>query len=375
MSKVAAWCPFWEKLQHEALHPTTALAILKICGQVKFQHLSESLHPSVTLSGARAFDATVLQVQRAILHLSRDQVNDLILRAVEDLKPYELVGHCYYEDTLQLADGVHVRNQLRKNVRESIANACEKLVTSSLVRHNMRAAMGPCTGYAFKTPTPTVPITAHQMVQGIKLRCGIPVRDAPPRCSCSHTFEDEGILSNGHLLTCVHNHTYNMTLRHHEIVNAIKAVLASYHVSSTFASYLFSTFNPTWLSASLIPDLYIVCFPFPVIIDVTVVDSVKAMDDEALQKAASEKREKYVKLADQLGLRFFAVVIDTYGAVHPETESFIRQVLSGTVPEAMRPGFRSSMMTAIQHALLKGNSEVVDHAVERLREYHGGWLR
>jgi len=66
--------------------------------------------------------------------------------------------------------------------------------------------------------------------------------------SCGHVFAEEGVFRNGHLLSCEHNHSYNMTLRHHDTVRAIQRVLAKFQIPSNF--------NPTYLSPTLIPDLH-----------------------------------------------------------------------------------------------------------------------
>ena len=82
---------------------------------------------------------------------------------------------------------------------------------------------------------------------------------------------------------------------------------------------------------------------------------------------------KYDALAEQLGMRFFAVAIDTYGALHEEANNFIGH-MAKQISESLRSEFCKMIKVAIQHALLKGNASTIHKAVSRLRSRTGVWF-
>ena len=378
LRKVAAWVPFWEKLQHEDLHPSTALTILKVCGNVKFEHLARSLHPDVCQEAANQFEAIVQQTAARILGMKKHRFHVDVQRAVLSLLPYGVVAGTLYEATCKTIDGERV--VLWANVKACLQRPYEALSLPPFVGRLVRAAQGPT---AKDVIAPTLAVKAHNCVHGMQVRCGIPEDHVPHVCSCGHVFcpdvdEDAevpeslmalkrietAVYRNGHLMTCPHNDGFNKTCRHHAIVHAIKRVLDVFHV--------YSTHEPSYLSYVLRPDLH-VSGRFASIIDVTVVDSVMSGLLDALQTAANEKHVKYDALAEHHKLRFFPVVIDTYGALHEESLKFISRVAK-SVSEHLRRDFRNQMQSAIQHALVQGNAQVIDEAVNRLQHRCGVWF-
>lgn len=359
LTKVEGWKLFWERLRNPRLHPSTALTILKICGNVKFEHLARSLSPDVVHLAACSFDACVEDTALRILNTKYAKVSPHVVRGALLLVPYATISSILFKSTCTLIDeGVVV--DARWEINTAIRAEYAKLSLPPFVELQLSAAQGL---HADAVITPTTTINHQQYVHGWQLRCGVAELHVPSSCSCGHDFDTEGVFRNGHLLTCHENTKKTMTTRHDGIALAIQRVLSVYMVNSFWA--------PHYLSASLIPDLHISSF-INAIVDVTVSDSVLQMDRDLLIARAKEKHLKYDSLAELHRYKFYALVIDTYGAMHGEFDKFIDD-MSREMPRHLRGGFCREMRSAIQLALLRGNAEIAEQAVLRLNKRHGVW--
>jgi hypothetical protein len=121
------------------------------------------------------------------------------------------------------------------------------------------------------------------------------------------------------------------------------------------------------LEAGRRPDLIVHVEP-PVTIDVSITD-VLLTGDDALDKRAKEKHAHYDGFAARVGVDFVPFVLSTYGAAHPECETFIRKVSRG-VPSNLRAALRRKVVVAVQHALLIANAKVARTAAERASNVH-----
>jgi hypothetical protein len=364
-SKVSGWSTFWERLRNEQLHPLTALTLLSKCGNVKFEHLAKSLHPSVTAAAALQFDTLVSDTARAILGCSRDSVPDYVLRLVLHLKPYVTVGPVLYSATARIAEGFRVNVGIE--VTDAIAESYKEISLPPFVGLLLRSAQG-------STASDTIRVTsehsAHDIIQGIRLRCGILPRHVPFECTCGFVFgsSPSPIPTIGHLLTCEHNLGENKTTRHHSIAKAMISVLGQYRLTTIFNQW---RLDP---KRELIPDMHVLSSKRQVITDLTIVDEVAANSSALLDEAAKTKHEKYDALAEFVKMDFYALPISAYGRLHRETSKFIYK-MSEKLPKHRRRDFRSEIKQAIQHNLLVGNSVIIDKALARLCERVGEWVR
>ena len=358
LRKVHGWQSFWEKLRLPDLHPSTALTILKTCGNVKFEHLGKSLSAEVVMEGARRFDAMVEDTALAILQIKHSQVDTHVVRAVLQLMPYAVITQQLYENTCNLLVGIH--EPLNVAIRSTIVQHYEKLSLPPFVGLLVRDAQSYGASLAI---TPTTSVPAHEFIHGVQLRCGVAEKRIPVTCSCLHKFENEPVDRNGHLLTCPHNEGFNKTCRHHLINHAIGWTLSTFH--------LWSTVEPTYLSSVLRPDRHIAGQKGS-IIDVTCVDPVLARDPDHLERAAISKHGKYDALAELHSIDFFPVVISVYGEIHADTFRCIRQ-WAKALNQHLRKDFCREMLINIQHALLRGNAKVADEAVNRLSHRNDSW--
>jgi hypothetical protein len=146
---------------------------------------------------------------------------------------------------------------------------------------------------------------------------------------------------------------------------AIKDVLYAFRLTSVRENY---KLDPTRR-----PDLHIISLRQQVIIDVTVVDDVNSANPGLMDDAAVEKHKHYDDLAQRLGFRFFAVPMSSYGKLHEETHKFIEH-MARQVGAHKRSELRTALRTAIEHALLDGNADIVDHTMARLCDRVGDWL-
>ena len=358
--KVAAWQPFWEKLCHESLHPTTALTILKICGNVKFEHLSKSLAPHVLLEVAQQFDFTVQEVAMRILGIKGTQVDAHVVRAVLRLIPYAVTNGVYYSNTCKAIETGHY-GKLHVAVADCITEHYEALSLPPFVGNLIHAQSDEHAALAIQ---PSTRISGHHYVHAMCIKCGVGAKRVPSVCTCGIDIHEEAVFRNGHLLTCVYNYGFNMTIRHHGIVFAIQRVLGLFGIHSIF--------NPPYYG-HLIPDLYILAGRKHVIIDVNVCDSVLAGGaPDFLEKAAKVKHGHYDKLAEDETLTFFPVVINTYGGFHHSTVRFIEHMVKH-VNHYQVTTLRRELKIAIQHALMEGNSKTIEAAVSRLAARQGFW--
>lgn len=371
MNKVSSWGPFWERLRHSALHPLTALTILSKCGNVKFEHLARALPFNVVADAARQFDEIVSDTARVILGIPRDTVEDYVLRIVLHLKPYVVVSPVLYQTT------VKAFNRIKVNIGQEQLNAISehyKLISlPPFVGQLMVSAQG-------RTAADTIRITcgstesgysAHEIAQGLRLRCGIMPRHVPHTCTCGYIFGDipSPIPTNAHLLTCPHNTVENKTTRHHAVANALIRVMSTYRITTIFNQW---RLDPLRL---LIPDMHVLSLrPRQALTDLTIVDDVVQNDHALLDIAAAEKHQKYDDFAERLRMSFWALPVSTYGRLHHETERFL-ELIAHAIPSSRRRDFRQEARTAIQLALLVGNSRTVDQALERLSGVGSNWFR
>lgn len=156
-----------------------------------------------------------------------------------------------------------------------------------------------------------------------------------------------------------------MTTRHHRVRDAIKRVLSLYHLASVPENQR--------LHPHLRPDLHVLSLRKQVIIDVTIVDDVHGNTPNILDLAAETKHTTYDGLAEATDMLFFAVPMSPYGLLHAETKKFIDH-LARHINQYRRADFKVDMRTAIQCALLEGNSKSLDSTVARLSDQLGCWV-
>jgi len=380
LKKVAGWQKFWELLRHEALRPVTALTLLKRCGNVKFDHLAKSLHPDVTRNAAHVFDEHVLASARAILAITT--VADVaIVRGALHIEPYVVISKPLYESTLALI----ARKPSEANVKAAKQTAMEEhyksLSSLPFVERHVAAVQNETASNTLYTSTPirgqnAGASTTHHFAQGMRLRMGVlPAHLRVSKCDCGFVFgsSKSGVMTSqriiNHLLTCRHNRGQTTTTRHDRVLDAMAAVLFTYGHNARWRKSEMIELDPTGV---LIPDLHVTSLLRQIIIDLTIVDTVHR-GEEALDDASDTKNAKYEELAKSLGMRFFAVPISTYGLLHAEAAAFIEHV-SHSVPVHRRSHFVRDMRCAIQHALLEGNSLIVENTVTRLSAADGNWV-
>ena len=191
-------------------------------------------------------------------------------------------------------------------------------------------------------------------------------RASPKVCDCGFIFGDvpASTAAINHCLTCPHNRGKTTTTRHNLILQAMLDVMATYGIVSTLRC---QDMHP-----HLIPDMHVISLLKQAIIDLTVVDDVHR-GTSVFDAAADFKAEKYSDLAEELRMRFFAVPVSTYGTLHQDAVDFIDH-LAEKVPVHRRALFRNELRCAIQHALLQGNSEIMDRYLQRQSEHAGDFL-
>ncbi len=363
LAKVEKWQPFWEKVRHNLLAPFTAMLILSKCGNVKFHHLAKSLPPKVCRDAAIIFDGMVDDSCDAILGRRLGDVDLYTRRALACLAPYAVTCAALYENTCKMLDGERIDDKIA--VHHAIVSHYEKLPSSPFVGPLICAVQGVTAADTFQ---PTTTLTDATAVNGLLLRHGVAPRHLPSICSCGYFFGKlpVGVEAIHHLMHCRDNVSKTHTTRHHEVVHAIQNVLHLYGICSVWEN---SKLHPT-----LRPDLHITTPVRQVIIDVTVIDDVYTGDPDALQLASVEKHGHYDALADALKMDFFAVPLSSYGKLHSESHRFIDRIAMKCVNQFRRRQFKRDMRSAIQHALLKGTSDVVDAAVSRLSGRFADWV-
>lgn len=359
--KVNSWSPFWSRICHPDLHPSTALILLSRCGNVKFEHLAKSLHPDVISSSAKLFDSSVESAARTII--GARNVDNCLLRSTLHLKVYEAISPALYQSTLSLIQGE--RFDVRAAVFEAMCNWMSSLSqTNDYTEPIIRSTQGQTAADTFHA---TTTISAHDFVQGLRMRCAIAPAHIPVTCSCGFLFGESQFqrpaVVIGHLLTCPHNCGENKTTRHHRVVHAIKTVL--------FAFGHTAIQEPGSLHQSYRPDLQVISTRTNIIIDVTIVDDVIG-SSSALDDAAKEKHDKYDNLAEHLHMSFFALPMSSYGRLHEECRRFVNKIAMD-VNSHRRADFRREILNQIQQALLEGNSRTLDRARSRLCG-RGNWL-
>ena len=361
--KVTKWQPFWEKVRHNLLSPFTALLILSKCGHVKFHHLAKSLPPEVVFDAAVIFDDMVDDSIDAILARRCKGVDQHTRRAVCHLAPYVVTCRALYENSLKMIAGERVNDKI--DAHHAIVLHYEKLPAIPFVGPLVCAVQGVTAADTFR---PTTTLCDSDAVNGLLLRHGVAPLHLPTVCSCNHYFGrvPVGVAAIHHLMHCPDNVGRTQTTRHHEVNDAIKAVLFLYG--------LYSIKENNKLHPYLRPDLHIVSMARQIITDVTIVDDVYTGDPNMLQAASDEKHVKYDALAGSLDMDFFALPISAYGRLHSEVFRFIDTVALKAVNPFRRSQFKQDMRTAIQHALLKGTADVANAAVARLCNRTADWI-
>ena len=361
--KVTKWQPFWEKVRHNLLSPFTALLILSKCGHVKFHHLAKSLPPEVVFDAAVIFDDMVDDSIDAILARRCKGVDQHTRRAVCHLAPYVVTCRALYENSLKMLAGERVSDKV--DVHHAIVQHYETLPAIPFVGPLVCAVQGVTAADTFR---PTTTLCDSDAVNGLLLRHGVAPQHIPSVCSCGFFFGrlPIGVAAIHHLMHCPDNVGKTQTTRHHEVNDAIKAVLFLYGV--------YSIKENSKLHPYLRPDLHIVSMARQILTDVTIVDDVYTGDPNMLQTAADEKHAKYDALAESLKMDFFALPISAYGRLHSEVFKFIDAVALKCVNSFRRSQFKQDMRTAIQHALLKGTADVANAAVARLCNRTADWI-
>ena len=350
-NKCAGWQCFWERLRHDALRPSTVITIASRCGNVKFEHLAKSLPPEVTLEAAAVFDANVDAVIKYALAI-KEPVHQCVLRPTVNIRPYAIISPAIYESTLALCERRFF--SVRQATKAALQAHYASLSQLPLVERHVLATQGSTAVDTLRcsAPVPAKRISDHQFAQGMRLRLGVLPSHMPVTCPCGFSFGKvpAPIAAINHMLTCEDNHGATTVTRHNGVLQAMLDVMAAYGIVSTMKC--------RDLHHDLIPDMRIISLPRQVIIDLTIVDGVHrglgAVDD-----AADFKREKYTALAEQKGMRFFAVPMSTYGHMHQEAINLVNHV-ADHIHIHRRAAFREDMRCAMQHALLAGNSDVVD---------------
>ena len=365
LAKVEKWQPFWEKVRHNLLAPFTAMLILSKCGNVKFHHLAKSLPPKVCRDAAVIFDGMVDDSCDAILGRRLGDVDLYTRRALACLAPYAVTCAALYENTCKMLEGERIDDKIAAH--HAIVQHYEKLPLTPFVGPLICAVQGVTAADTFQ---PTTTLTDATAVNGLLLRHGVAPRHLPSICSCGFFFSRSpvGVEAIHHLMHCHDNVGKTHTTRHHEIVKAIQNVLHLYGICSVWEN---SKLHPF-----LRPDLHITTPVRQIIIDVTVVDDVYTGNPDALQLAANEKHgtRQYDALAEHLNMDFFAVALSSYGKLHSESHRFIERIALKCVNQFRRRQFKKDMRSAIQHALLKGTSDVIDAAVSRLSGRFADWV-
>jgi hypothetical protein len=359
LSKVRGWEPFFERVCHERLHPSVALAILRMCGQVKFVHLARSLPPCVVSDAAGTFDHAVSKSLARILRLPMSAVPEM--RAVVNAAPMQLTCQHYYQHSLERMSGTRPYD-LAVNIASTMKQHHEKLSSTPFVGLLMQSAQSE---HAHHVLAVNCRVPAHEFCDGLRLRCGhsIVSSQLPLNCSCGASLSGAAPLIMGHLMSCEHNVGYTKTNRHHAIVQSIANVCNDYG--------LLVTREPSYLSRTLRPDMIVHISP-PVLIDVSVTDPVLLGNPDAVDKRAAEKHSKYGEMADAHSMRFFPVVVDTYGREQRDVLKFVT-LLSRNLPFGVQSDFVRAMHEAIQVSLLTGNVRVVTQASARVRQLATRW--
>jgi len=364
-TKMTGWQQFWERLRHDSLRPVTAMTLLSRCGNVKFEHLAKSLPTEITLPSAFVFDEIVDATARAVLG-AHEPIHHALLRAALHIRPYAVIAGPLYESTIALCE--HRRVIVSELVKTALERYYSSLPSLPFVERQVRAVQGNTAHDTFysSAPLPSQAVSQHHFTQGMRLRLGLLPPHMPKICSCGHVFGDlpAPVSAIAHMLTCPHNRGCNVSTRHHRILRAIRDVLFNYGIVSTLRC--------EDLHPHLWPDLRIISMIKQVIIDLTVVDDVHG-GAGVFDRSADWKHKKYGDLADDLRMEFFAVPISTYGRLHDDAVDFIGHV-SSKVPIQRRSLFTKELRCAIQHALLQGNSEIVDAYLKRMAEHVQDWL-
>jgi hypothetical protein len=350
-NKVAGWSRFWANLSNPLLHPTVALSLLKFCGQAKFQHIAQALPPEVCAEAAMHFDTAVTAVLAARLQSTVGDCGPA--RDVLGIVRYTDHLAAFYEHTAAVARGDYSTSIAQIRARLFARGGSAATSSTPFVGRLVSSSTGPWSSAAF---VPNVRLCASDFVTGVRIRCGLPATAMlPTSCTCGFAYAGVNTLVvNSHLLSCPHNVGNNWTTRHHGVTRAIQRVLTDFHIPSVV--------EPSYLERGRRPDLIVLSAP-PITVDVSVTDPL-LVGPEALAKRAQQKHEHYDDFARRIGVAFFPLIFETYGAVHPECDAFVRKVALD-LPHALRGLFRRRVVVAIQHALLTGNAQVARTAAER----------
>ena len=363
--KVDGWGQFWRRLRSEDLRPITALQLLAKCGNVKFEHLSKSLHPDATRVPAGLFDDEVMKTARHVLGI-KGYVDVNVMRAALNLRPYRVISEPLYNCTVELTAGRIV--SVKEEVKNTLQAYYARLGDLPFIEAHIRAVQGDTAADVLYSSAPlsSAPISTHDFSQAMRLRVGVLPDRLPHECDGCNLSGGQyffGALPEPrsafcHLMNCNGNYGKTHTTRHHCVVQAIMDVLHLYNIRSTRHGL-----EKLDVKGELIPDLEIYLRK-RVIIDVKVVDDVHGLK-EALQLVEKEKHEKYDNLAEGIGMTFFAVPMSAYGHLGTDSHRFIAH-MAKTVHISRRSEFKKTLRCAMQHALLEGTSEVIDSTLQRL---------
>lgn len=363
--KVDGWGLFWARLRSDFLRPATALQLLEKCGNVKFEHLAKSLHPDVTREAAGTFDDEVIKTAKQALGI-HGYVDVNVLRAALHLRPYRVVSEPLYRCTVDLTAAR--LSSVKEEVMITLKAYYAGLGDLPFIEAHVRAVQGETAADVLysSAPLPGNPISTHHFAQGMRLRVGVLPDRLPHECDgcnlggCNYYYgalpEPRAALC--HLVNCNGNFEKTSTTRHNQVLQSIIDVLHLYGIRSTRHGL-----DSLDVNGKLVVDLE-VFLRKRILLDVTVVDDVHGFKD-ALKKATDEKHAKYDDFAEGIGRLFFAIPMSAYGHLGSDTHRFIAHV-ARAVHVARRSEFKKTMRCALQHALLVGTSEVIDHTLQRL---------
>jgi hypothetical protein len=325
-----------------------------------------SLAPEVVGSAAALFDDAVDATALAILGLKPKQLDAHVLRGVLHLKPYTVIASTLFGHTCDVIAGAKPP-PVKTLISETLQHHYELLSLQPFVEQQIRAAQS---SDARACLNPTTAVSREVFIHGLRLRLGVKEQNIPDLCSCGHHFSREPVFANGHVLTCSHNAGATITTRHNAIVLGIQSVLTDYGIFSRWEPR--EAFDNSRITgAGLRPDL-VIPGRRAAAIDVTVVDSVLAKDQYAVDNAAKSKHDKYDDEAERQNMRFFPIALDTYGRMHNEVRSFCDFIASDVVAHR-RPALRQDLINRIAVELLRGNADVVARASRRLHSRESLW--
>lgn len=378
---------FFECMVNISIPFQMAIHLLSICGVPKFLHLALSNDSSIVLEAARLFDSFVdLTFLRIMRHPQMPTLLSMSQKICVGILPYAHTSECFYKYTLSKmhqysGTTVNVYN-LHEDIRKTLLSVIleldpfQSIRVNSILNHASSWWVHPA--YPFSEST----MSQTQFRDALMIRMGIPFLNMPDKCSCGQSLECKE-LSIHHLLTCNHNFEYTKTNRHNDVNNEIVAVAKE-------LGAMLPTREPiNWLTTNhLRPDIKFNVNP-EVVTDFEMIDPFTYADDIAkardeklllpqqvckdfnvtthLDKAAKQKEAKYQQVIEQNNdTKFFPIIMDTYGAMHAQTFTFVNR-LSTQVHAHDQRAFKYTMLYRIAQEAQKGNSKILRTAVERMK--------